>query len=122
MLINLTNHPSSLWDKKQISLAEEQYNTVLDIPFPFVAPDFTFEQITELADLYFQKIKKLIDSAEGENNVVHLMGEFTFTYTLLNLLRTSNIEAVASTTSRSVIVENGEKISKFDFVFFRRYY
>ena len=55
-------------------------------------------------------------------NAVHLMGEQTFCFALLNYVGVDKIPFYASTTERNVIeLENGSKQSVFKFVRFRRY-
>ena len=119
MLINLTNHPSALWDTTQLAAAQQQFGNVFDLPFPDVDPAGDEQYISDLADLYLDKILSLAQDAQA---TVHLMGEMTFTIALHNRLRTHNIPCIASTTKR--IVENfpnGEKRVKFQFVRFRMY-
>jgi hypothetical protein len=50
------------------------------------------------------------------------MGELTFCYMLLCMLHSSGIPAVASTTHRNVVEENGLKTVRFEFKEFRPYY
>ena len=52
MLINLSNHPSSNWGEKQKQSAIAQYNEIVDIPFPQIAPAATIEDVLELAEEY----------------------------------------------------------------------
>ncbi|MGQ9799960.1 MAG: hypothetical protein ACUVRG_11875, partial [Ignavibacterium sp.] len=54
-------------------------------------------------------------------NAVHLMGEFTFVYNLVNLLKKKNIKVIVSTTDRIVEESDGKKIVIFQFVRFREY-
>ncbi|MGQ9848195.1 MAG: hypothetical protein ACUVQP_11950, partial [Bacteroidales bacterium] len=54
-------------------------------------------------------------------NAVHLMGEFTFVYNLVNLLKKKNIKVIVSTTDRIVEESDGKKIVTFQFVRFREY-
>jgi hypothetical protein len=50
------------------------------------------------------------------------MGELTFTFALIRLLQSQGIICVASTTHRtSEVLDDGKKISKFEFVRFRTY-
>lgn len=121
MLINLTNHPFLQWSDEQ-KQAAEQFGKCVDLPFPLVDPKADESDIDILTNQYLQKI---IDLTQNENTkiVVHLMGEMSFVYTLLTKLKMHNIESVASTSERvSIKLENGEKITKFNFVRFRAYY
>lgn len=116
-LINLTNHPYSLWDDLQKKDAE-QYEKVIDYPFPNVKAQTDEKHISALADnVYKDVINKF-----GSNITIHLMGEFTLCYALLKRFQRSNIHCIASCTERNV-TENadGEKIVRFEFKRFRHY-
>lgn len=119
MLINLTNHPSSLWCDKQLEAARI-YGEIMDMPFPAIDEMADEAYIEALADEYFQKILEL---AKDKNVTVHLMGELTFTFALLKRLQEHGIPCVASTSKRIVKEETagrkGEVI--FQFERFRRY-
>lgn len=39
MLLNLSNHPSSLWCDEQIKAAETLFGEIVDLPFPQVDPN-----------------------------------------------------------------------------------
>ena len=115
MLINLSNHPSSTWQPEQLKAAINRYETIKDITFPYIKPQADAASIQELAKNYFQEIVLYHPKA------VHLMGEMTFTYGLVNLLKQSQITCLASTTNR-IVIENGvEKFVRFQFVQFREY-
>lgn len=49
------------------------------------------------------------------------MGEMTFTYALVNLLKDAGIKCIASTTKRNVEEIDGKQVSTFQFVQFREY-
>lgn len=122
MLINLSNHPSHLWSEKQISEANTQFGEVIDIPFPSVDPDSDIKWTEKIAGEYLELILQTAAQSMG-NTVVHLMGEFSFVFRLLLLLRNSGLKAVCSTSQREVITnEDGSKTVKFDFRRFRYYY
>jgi len=133
MLLNISNHPKSSWSKEQISQAESIYGVIIDIPFPEIDPESSLEEIKKLAEQYSATVLDYISSIYNKNtegnsyqNVVHLMGEFTFVFNLLEKLKILGIKAVNSTTSResrSISNKTGtEKISVFKFVKFREYY
>jgi hypothetical protein len=123
MLINLSNHKSSKWSKEQIEAAENTYGSIVDLEFPVIFPFSDLTEVEQIVEKYFFKIKNILIQSKDENNTVHLMGEFTFTHNLLEILKKNNINAVASTTSREVCEDkNGTKISKFNFIRFRNYY
>ena len=119
VLLNLTNHPSSLWCDKQQEAART-YGEIMDMPFPMIDETDDETYISALADEYLQKI---LDLAKDNNVTVHLMGELTFTFALLKRLQEYGIPCVASTSKRIVKEEEagrkGEVI--FQFERFRRY-
>lgn len=120
MFINLSNHPSTLWSQEQLQAANH-FGACIDIPFPIVAPDADKDQIATLAIEYFNKIKEV--SNDNKEITVHLMGEMTFVYSLLQLLQEAGIRTVASTTERQTKdLGDGQKESQFRFVQFRDYY
>lgn len=121
MLINLTNHPSALWDKAQ-QQAATQYGTCMDMPFPAIDSEGDENYIDQLTDEYLQKILTSADGQETEVTV-HLMGEMTFVFSLLQKLQQNNIVCVASTSERiSRDLGNGQKEILFKFVRFRNYF
>ncbi|OQX98149.1 MAG: hypothetical protein B6I20_11455 [Bacteroidetes bacterium 4572_117] len=127
MLINLTNHPSKNWGEKQKTEAIKQYNEIVDIAFPQIEPSTTIEEVQELAEKYVGEIKKKlkftdVQTFDHKTNVVHIMGEMTFTHNVIRLLGHNAINCIASTTKRTAVEEeNGKKTSVFEFVQFRGY-
>ena len=122
MLLNLSNHPSVSWSKEQFDAAVLQYSSIEDLAFPHIAPDATTEEVTQLAQTYFEKIDPKIASCLAMTNAVHLMGEMTFVYALVGILQRAGIQVVCSTTQRTVLEErDGKKTAQFSFVQFRAY-
>jgi len=122
MLINLSNHPSDLWSRKQINSAVKKFYSVLDIPFPDINPKFSHKDIKILSEKYYKKIINILKKSKDAKNAVHIMGEMTFSFCLISMLLKSNVICVASTTKRiTKELKNGTKYSKFNFVKFRRY-
>jgi len=115
MLLNLSNHPSSLWTDNQKKKALELYSVIEDLPFPQISPSLDTTELDLLVENYENKIRKI------NPLVVHIMGEMTFTFRLINRLQAVGITCVASTTIRNVIEKNGTKTSVFEFVQFRDY-
>lgn len=114
MLLNLSNHPSSSWPENQIQTAIEKYGTIKDLAFPQINPEWNTDQVRQLAEKYETKIRELNPAA------VHIMGELTFTFILVNKLTAIGIHCIASTTNRTVTnEENGMKTTVFEFVRFR---
>lgn len=117
MLINLSNHPSSKWPKEQMEAAKK-YGEIIDMPFPVIDPAGDEEYVKETADEYVQKV---LDIACDKQVTVHLMGEMTLTYALLERFKEHGIPCIAATTERIVSEEKGVKVSIFRFVKFRYY-
>ncbi len=115
MLLNLSNHPSSTWPENQMNTAIQQYSKVDDLPFPAINPEWTADEVRQLAEQYEIKIRHLNPTA------VHIMGELTFSFMLVNKLKEIGIPCIASTTNRVTTEKNGIKTSVFEFVRFRAY-
>lgn len=98
-----------------MALAKERYTAVKDMPFPQIDPYLDTDEVEILVEDYVQKVRK-IDPA-----VVHIMGELTFTYRMVQKLEAFGISCIASTTERKVVVEKNKKTSEFTFVRFRPY-
>lgn len=117
VLINLSNHPSSSWPENQLDLAKTQYGPVQDMSFPKIDPEADELAIGELAEEYLSKILEIQPKA------VHLMGELTLTFALIQVLQSHGITCIASTTHRTTEdLPDGTKVSKFEFVRFRHYW
>lgn len=121
MLINLSNHPSKDWAPEQRERAEQLWRSVVDLPFPIISPEQTTDEVVAMAVEYLQRCFALFDTSADEPRAVHLMGEMTFTYNLVEMLKSNDITVVASTTERIVTIENDVKRSIFKFVTFREY-
>lgn len=118
MLINLTNHPSSLWTLPQRSLAQA-YGIIVDYPFPQVDPAWDEKKIKDEADRIYRDV---MATYSQENLTMHIMGEFTLCYALVSLFKAAGIMCLASTTERKATINaDGTKTSTFEFVQFREY-
>lgn len=118
MLINLSNHPSRYWDKKQKETAL-CYGDVVDIPFPAVAPDADSQELQIMAQ---DCVQKILSMGDVNKVTVHIMGEMTFTFMVVTKLKEMGIRCVASTTERkATYTSNGVKQTEFQFVKFREY-
>ena len=117
--INYSNHPSSAWLKDQLAAAKV-YGEIVDLNFPNINPNFTSAMINCLADEAVNAI-----TSYGEDIIVHIMGEMTFTYAVVSRLKALGIKCVASTTKhdpgKTIITPDGKKISEFYFIQFREY-
>lgn len=122
MLINLSNHPSTRWNDKQMQTAKAQFGNVKDIQFPNIPPAATSKEVQKMTKTYVQQIRTLAKEPQNQPFAAHVMGEMTFMYRVVKLLRRSNIKCVASTTERDTIENpDGSKTFKFSFVQFREY-
>ncbi len=126
MLINLSNHPSSLWSDTQLTTATEQYGRVVDIPFPQVSPSGSEAYIEALAKEYAEKVYATLGNDAHKQckdaiSAVHIMGEMTLTFAITKLLISKEITCIASTTERVTSEEKGIRTSVFKFVKFRKY-
>ena len=115
MLLNLSNHPSSQWPEVQLQTAIRLYGALVDLPFPVISPTFSSTDLDLLVHQFEQTIMGMNPAA------VHIMGEMTFTFRLVNVLKAKSIRCLASTTERIATVENGVKTSQFKFIQFRNY-
>lgn len=120
MFINLSNHPSTVWDKTQFDAVPKDYGEIVDIPFPSISPESTAEEIVDLAKLYYNQIENLTAKSKAYS-AVHLMGETVFVYALATMLIKSGYAVLASTTNREVEYDGDRKISTFRFVRFRQF-
>lgn len=122
MLINLSNHPSTRWNETQMNAAITQYGSIQDIQFPNIPPAATTKEVQKMAKKYVQQIRTLAQKEANQPFAAHVMGEMTFMYRVVKLLRRSNIKCVASTTERDTIEHpDGSKTFKFNFIQFRTY-
>jgi hypothetical protein len=135
MLINLSNHPSNLWSAEQQTAAVKQVgelkigvSQIKDLPFPAVDPNGDEDYILSLVDEYLEKIEDIVCNVPKSklllllsNLTIHIMGELTFTFAMVNALQAKGFTCVASTTERIAKEENGLKTSEFRFVKFRPY-
>lgn len=123
--INLSNHPSSAWKGKQLLDATKNNAKLIDIKFPNIDPEATTSDIDHLVEEYINIILTNIgNTTKLDGVIVHIMGEMTFTYRMVEKLQNYyGIKCVASTTKRIVEEneEDGTKTSKFEFVQFRNY-
>lgn len=119
MLLNLTNHPSTLWSVKQ-RIAAAAYGEVQDLPFPLISPADDGAHIDELVDAYEKQI------AEIGADTVLLQGEFVFTYRLTVRLKARGVRVLAAVSERCTTetqTSDGRTVkqSEFRFYGFREY-
>lgn len=130
MLINLSNHPTTMWLPEQTEAAHSAYGEVFDLPFPTVPADADEADIQTIAQEYLKKVQTIAQEylnkvqtfSPPAEAVVHIMGEMTLTYALVCLLKQAGYTCVASTSVREVYEEEpGKKTAVFRFVRFRKY-
>lgn len=125
MLINLSNHPSEKWSSVQKTDAINQFSEIADITFPHIDPEADENYIVELAKSYRDECINLFKEKsvnKYKDNGIHIMGEFTFTYALVNLLLNEGIKCLASTTKRIIKeLDTNKSEVTFEFVRFREY-
>lgn len=118
IFINFSNHPYAQWSEEQ-KKASEEFGKCVDLQFPQIEPMATSGEISKLADEYEDKIKEI---ADGKKATVHIMGEMSFTYSMIERLKALGICCVCSTTYRLVKDEgNGKRYVEFQFRQFRNY-
>ena len=132
MLVNFSNHPSSLWPPDEMPAAISQYGQVEDYPFPNVKLTMDTDEIIDIAK---QCVDKIIDILKKDTEIPHryavlCQGELTLACAVSNALIHEKINKVpikvlVATTEEKVIekMENGvsRKASELRFVRFREY-
>lgn len=118
IFLNISNHPSSSWEEKQRAAAR-QFGEIEELPFPMI--DATASD-GEIAALARETMDKIIRAFPHSLLTVHIMGEMTFTFALVTLLKARDIRCVASCTQRIVKdMDGGKRLSQFVFEQFREY-
>src|SRR5579871_3327817 len=113
--VNLSNHPSAMWEETQITAALALAERVEDIAFPVVPPDADENAIAALAEECLAKVPP-------ETSHALVQGEFTLTVELVRRLQARGITCLAATSTRNVEDDaDGRRVSAFAFVRFRAY-
>ncbi len=120
MFLNLSNHPSATWSPAQRTQAEAIGGEITDFPFPDVPPEADREEVHALGA---EVLARMVNAAP---KAVMVQGEFTLVHYLVRELEVHGIPCYAATTSRVTearTLASGaiEKVSRFEFVRFRRY-
>lgn len=117
-LINFSNHPSAAWSTEQLAAAA-RYGEIIDITFPLVDPNADEAEINRLAD---QCVAQIVHGRNIRDTTVHIMGEFTLCYAVINRLHMLGVRCLASCTHRDVTYPTPEtKQVHFHFTRFREY-
>lgn len=133
MLINLTNHPvkgvfdpkenryRNPWSEEQIKAAIQQYDEIIELPFPVISPYWTAAEIKEEALEYTRKCISLLKEP-STRNAVHIGGETMFCFYMTTYLLREGYQVVSASSDR-IIEAIGENkiIKKFQFINFRKY-
>ena len=118
LLLNLSNHPYSVWDEKQREAAR-MYGSCIDMEFPKVSSEMSSEELDKLVEEYEQAI---LNYATDHVVTVHIMGEMTFCFRLITRLQGKGIQCIASCAERDVVEHDNERIkSVYNFTRFREY-
>lgn len=113
-LVNISNHPHTGWSEEQKGNWE-----ISSFDFPNIPPQATSEEVAEMA---IEMADNIIRHFNPETTSVHVMGEMTYTHHVVSLLQHAGFRCVASTTNRSVVInDDGTKTVTFKFVQFREY-
>lgn len=122
MFINLSNHPSNRWDKKQLDAAMQltSDDQIEDIQFPAVSATATTTDVISMADSLYSDIMSKRPEA------VMVAGEFTLACTIIKLLMQHGVKVVAACSNRcthEVVNEDGTttKTVHFEFIQFREF-
>jgi hypothetical protein len=114
-MLNVSNHPSSMWAMAQIESARRLASTIIDLPPPEASPDATTDEI-------LAKARGFIHCIPAGSSIAMVSTEYTMTVALVALLQSIGISCFAATTQRDVIVSpEGVKTSVFKFLGFREY-
>ncbi len=119
VFINHTNHPSTRWSEEQCSAAEK-FGTIIDFPFPDIAPQLSEKEVFLIVKENYVKILAM------EPDAVLCQGEFCYTIAMTELLKQQGIPVMAACSercSRESISSDGSthKTNEFRFVRFRNY-
>jgi hypothetical protein len=123
--INYSNHPYNTWSPEQRAAATANYSKVIDRAFPHIDPKMPINKMGDLLGREYEALIDLINehSIEGEDYcAVHIMGEQSFCYNMVELLHEQGIRCYVSTTERiSEDKGDGQKTTTFKFCQFRAY-
>lgn len=118
-IINLSNHPADKWSEAQNKAATSQFGEIVDLAFPQIEPNATKADIAKIAQDYLIQVQQI---GQPNDTAIHIMGEMTFTYQLVALLKDAGYRCYASTTIRDVEEQEPDtKIVTFHFASFREY-
>lgn len=119
VFVNHTNHPSARWSEEQ-RIAAEKFGTIIDFPFPDIAPQLSEQEVLLIVKENYVKILAM------EPVAVLCQGEFCYTIAMTELLKQKGIPVMAACSercSRESVLPDGSthKTNEFRFVRFRKY-
>lgn len=117
VLLNLSNHPYSTWSENQ-KTAAAVYGECIDIKFPDIDAMSDEDDINGIVNEVISEIKSYTSKYKI---TVHVMGEMTFCFAIVKRLTDVGIKCIASCSKRQAEINDGVKISVFDFERFRTY-
>lgn len=120
--INMTNHNTKMWSAEQTEAAIHFGSEIIDVGFPTINPHDSSSRVAARAT----NIAKDIVSKYGNNIIVLVQGEMTFTYAIVNAFKKEGATCLAATSERKVVETtqpdgNTKKTLVFQFVKFREY-
>lgn len=119
MFINISNHPSTKWSKRQLDSARWNGDEIIDIPFPNVSPTATTEDVTAIARIVLTAVLELAEDHKKPLTCL-VQGESSLCFELSRMLLALGVDVVVATSERNVVEgPNGTKTVQFDFVQFR---
>lgn len=101
-LINISNHPAETWTNEQ----KAGWDIIIDIPFPEVDPNFSTQDIADIATDIINDIMPFIDG----DTAVYIAGDYSLSYALV-LRLIDKVRIVVPTTKR--IIKDGVRVFKF---------
>ena len=119
MFLNVSNHPSNMWQQKQLDAAHE-YGEIVDFGHPDIPAFATEDQMRKIVAKSACEIEALAP------DVVFLAGEFTLVFMLADELLRRGVKVISATSERiteETKQDDGtmQKVSKYNFVQFRKY-
>jgi hypothetical protein len=109
MFANISGHPTTKWSRAQITDAGNLSGGagIVDVPFPRIDPYATEEEVDRIA-------LKLCDHLPGDMNSAMVMGEYSLTIRIVEILKDRGIDVVvASMDAGFTLDDNGQPIRPF---------
>lgn len=116
---NISNHPSSKWDEKQLEAANE-FGEIIDIRMPHIPADRDIYYVLNVASAV---VKEVVKYAQKNEVVAMVTAESTLEYAIITGLHQCNIKCVAPVygNAHEGVDKQGKTIRILDFYCFRPY-